>query len=185
MKPMRIVAALALALVAAACQTAGGSPSPTAVQRLLAAGYKSEPTDEFNKDLTADDIRTTASFACDEDPRCRGISIVVFGEDPEGTTTRRELDEAMRQPRNRRVSSLNRLLRSVGIKDIRVTNFGLIGGHGGAPIYQMDAEGPVAGEMFRMRLIMDYRSGRGRALLVGAEAKSDALRRFGNTGMLE
>jgi hypothetical protein len=182
---LRIVAALSLALLAAACQSAGGKPSPSAVERLVAAGYKSESTADLNRDLTADDIRTTAFFTCEDESRCRGISLVLFGDDPESAESRRELEEAARQPKGRRLAAVNRVFGSAGIAQLRVADFGVIGGQPGAQAYRIDVVGRLAGEAFRMRLIVDYRSGRGRLLIVGADAKSDAIGRFGNLGMLE
>eukprot|EP01036_Dinobryon_divergens_P051360 gene51360-68742_t len=82
------IAALMLSL--SACQTSGG-PSPSSAALLESQGFKPTSIADLNKDLAADDLRTTAAYDC-EKPRCRSDILMIFGVDPTPDALGKDLD---------------------------------------------------------------------------------------------
>ncbi|MGL5115031.1 MAG: hypothetical protein ACRC7C_06870, partial [Beijerinckiaceae bacterium] len=75
-----------------ACQTTANAPSASAQSRLEREGFRPTSFEDLNKNLTSDDIITTAAYEC-ETPRCRDDLQVSFGRDP-GTMLLTEADLA-------------------------------------------------------------------------------------------
>jgi hypothetical protein len=78
----RLAVILAVVLGLSGCQTIAEKPSVSALAILESNGFKSGGTSDFNKDLTKDDIVTTASYEC-EKPRCKSDTLIIFGIDPD------------------------------------------------------------------------------------------------------
>ncbi len=182
MKMLRIALAILFAALAAGCQTVGG-PAPDKTTLLQQAGFKPESTADFNKDLAPDDIRTTALFIC-EDARCGGLALVAFGVEPESPSTRNKLVQLARQPRAQALRAATRLLQSAAISGLKATDIAVLRTPDGAPAYQLDLRGRIAGERMAIRITVVYRGAAGR--LVAAISPSTAItRRFGGLDMLE
>jgi hypothetical protein len=176
-----IVCFLAAAL--AACQTAGGGVSPGAVAQLESQGFKSQPFDEFNKDLKPDDIRTTALYLC-ELPGCGGLALVLFGIDTEAVTMLKEIDTLERQGRNQGVRITNRVLRSAGVKDFRLANYSVFAASDGGRGLTLDLVGKIERETQFIKLTVIYRNNVGR-VVAAVSSRRAVAERFGGRAMLE
>jgi hypothetical protein len=183
MRFVRLALALVGAVALAACQTAGGGQSPGAAALLEQQGFKQQPADEFNKDLKADDIRTTAFYLCDL-PGCGGLALVLFGVDTEAATMLKEIDKLEGQGRSEGVRSSNRLLRSAGIKDLRLVNYAVLAAPEGARGLSFDLVGKVEREALFIKLTVIYRNNIGR-MVVAASGSRAVAQRFGSRAMLE
>jgi hypothetical protein len=179
----RLVAVLSVLLVAAACQTVGGGPSPKVQGLLLTEGFSAESTEAFNARLKSDDIRTTALYKCDR-PSCGGLALVSFGDEPVEFSAREDLERLVRQKRSEGLREANKIFRSAGLKDISVVNYGAFNAADGAPGYVMDLRGKFVGETVFMRITVVYRNKVGRMVLAISSSRS-VTNRFAGREMLE
>jgi hypothetical protein len=182
MRFIRLALAFAFAATLAACQTTGG-PSAGTAALLEQQGFKQQPADEFNKDLTADDIRTTAFYLCDL-PGCGGLALVLFGNDLEAVTMLKEIDQLERQGRRQGLRSSNRLLRSAGVKELSLVNYAVFAAPDGGRGLMLDLVGKVGNDKLFLKLTVIYRNSVGR-LVVAASSRRAVAERFGGRAMLE
>jgi hypothetical protein len=179
---IRLAFVLAFTAVLAACQTTGGPPSAAAAL-LEQQGFKQTPADEFNKDLTADDIRTTSFYLCDL-PGCGGLALVLYGNDPEAATMLKEIDQLEAKGSRQGLRSTNRLLRSAGAKELRLVNYVVFSTPDGGRGLTLDLVGNVVRDRVFLKLTVIYRNNVGR-LVVAASASRAVAERFGGRAMLE
>jgi hypothetical protein len=176
-----LLSTMLLALALSACQTAGG-PTPGAAALLAQQGFKPESIEEFNKDLQPDDIRTDAVYTCDT-AACGGLALVLFGSDPEGSITQKDLASISFRSRTEGVRAANRILRSAGVKDFRVVSFAAPPSADGAKIYTLGLLGSILRDRVYGRMTILYRNGSGRLVIIFA-ANRALVDQFGAPEML-
>jgi hypothetical protein len=181
---IRLGVAAACAALFAACQSVGGAPPPRAVAAVTDAGFKPEAFAEFNSNLDADDIVTTALYVCISDS-CGGVGLVLFGRQTDASgRTRKELDEVLAKPRQQGLNAANRILKQAGMADLKVIGFSGFRTSAGGVGYVLDLSGKLDKDRVFGRLTMIYDGAEGRAVAAFAE-KRDIVRRFGGREMLE
>jgi hypothetical protein len=182
MTAIRVALVLIVVSVLSACQTTGG-PSASTAALLAQQGFKPQSANEFNKDLTADDIRTTAFYLCDL-PTCGGLALVLYGTDSEAVTMLKEIDQLEAKGRRQGLRSTNRLLRSAGMKDLKLVNYVVFPALDGGRGLTLDLVGNVDRDRLFLKLTVIYRNNVGR-LVVAASASRAVAERFGGRAMLE
>jgi hypothetical protein len=178
---IRILACLAAAAMLAACQTVGGGPDPRAVALVQSEGFAASDTAILNRNLEPDDIRTTALYICSE-ARCGGFGLVAFGVDPatgEGTDEIRALGR-MSPTQARKVA--NRIMRSAGLRDLRVVTVST-GTAGGLQVITIDLRGGAGGKVLHLRISGAYGAGPGQVVAAASERR-DVAARLGGRNML-
>jgi hypothetical protein len=178
----KLLLTLLFAAITAGCQTTGG-PAPEKAAVLLQAGFKAEDAGAFNRNLDADDIRTTALYICAE-PRCGGLALVAYGIDPEGAATVKELNDLIRLPRAQALRTGNRILRSAGVSGLGLLDYQATRRPDGAQVYRLDFVGRFGSERLKIRMTGVYR-GTSNRLVVAISSNPAVVKRFGGVDMLE
>jgi hypothetical protein len=178
---LRTFICLAAAVVLAACQTVGSGPPSAAIAQIEREGFTASDAAILNRSLEPDDIRTTALYVCSE-ARCGGFGLVAFGIDPatgEGTDEIRSLGRM--SPAQARKAA-NRIMRSAGLRDLRVVNVAT-GMAAGLQIITIDLTGAIGGKTLYLRMSGAYGAGPGQ-VVAAASSRRDVAARLGGRSML-
>jgi hypothetical protein len=188
MRLPNILATLLIACLAAACQTTGSGVSSGVADRLERDGFKPTSIADLNKDLTTDDIITTAAYEC-ETPRCRADMQISFGRDPGNLAiTEAELASLSTATRVRIARYLNSGVNpgtfvNVRIKPLRRAPSGL-GIIVTAELSQREVPDILRGTRFFVGLVYLQRGGPGRTLAV-AGSNGAEVRRYTDPALLD
>jgi hypothetical protein len=172
---------LAAAALLAACQTTGTGPAPGAIAQIEREGFTPSDATILNQKLEPDDIRTTALYICGE-ARCGGFGLVAFGVDPatgEGTDEIRALGRMSREQARRAAS---RIMRSAGLRDLKVVNVATSTA-AGLQIITIDLRGAIGGQAIHLRMSGAYGEGPGQ-VVAAASGRRDVVTRLGSRAML-